>query len=401
MTRFRKWQSNQKGERVTVEATEPVSERTQMWMVENLPHVNVPETTSRAYNIPADAFAEKLNEMLSTREGRRKLARLTGRKQFEYLDELDKPARPLSLREIGEVSYGKRNDNGKPRMGYDTNDLQKSWRYWQEFCQAVKVTNVDEVTPDHLDAYRRFVAKLPGKNGNGINSRTIKNRYDRIGEILNNAFDRREQHQPVIDTLRKRFRVICRKKSPKVPKPIPLPIDPKDFAACLEVADVKWKSVLYLMLNCGLHPGECTGLHLDDIDLRKRWLWDHRNKNVEQRCSMLWRETVDALRAYLKEYKPEGRPYIFVNQAGKRHPTGEFGKEFYSKVRDPAEVKRVTLDWIRDGGTDAASKRNVDSGKVAIWLGHDRGSEMDKYDPRHPSKTQPVVDAIYAEYFGG
>ena len=84
-----------------------------------------------------------------------------------------------------------------------------------------------------------------------------------------------------------------------------------------------------------------------------------------------------------------------------RHPTGEFGKEFCSKIRDPAGIERGTLEWFRDGGTDAASKRHVDSGKVAIWLGDDRGEQMDKYDPRHPSKTQPVVDAIYAEYFGG
>ena len=37
-----------------------------------------------------------------------------------------------------------------------------------------------------------------------------------------------------------------------------------------------------------------------------------------QRCSMLWSETVDALRASLKAYRPDG-PYIFVNEAGKRH----------------------------------------------------------------------------------
>lgn len=109
-------------------------------------------------------------------------------------------------------------------------------------------------------------------------------------------------------------------------------------------------------------------------------------------------ETVDAVHEYLKEYKPRG-PYLFVNEADKRHPTGEFGKEFYDKVRDVAGVKSVTLEWFRDGGTDAASKRGVDSDKVQMWLGHERG-ELDKYDPRHPTKTQPVVNAVYAEYFG-
>lgn len=400
VTRFRKWQSKQKGETVVIEEEpQPTTPYYREVFQSLLPDREPPESIAKKHKIPADLFAEKLNDMLSTRDGRRRLARLTGVKQFEYLNDLDVPARPLSLREIGELSCGKRDDDGTLRMGNDTNELRKSWGYWQEFCQAVKVTNIQEVTTDHLDAYRKFVKNLPGKNGNSINSRTIKNRYDRIGEILNHAFYRREQHQDVINQLRNRWRDIVRRKSPKVAKPIPTPIDPKDFAACLEVADVKWKAVLLLMLNCGLHPGECTGLHLGDIDLRKRWLWDHRNKNVEQRCSMLWDDTVAALRAYLKEYKPKG-PYIFTNEADKRHPTGEFGKEFYREVRDPAGVERVTLDWLRDGGTDAASKRHVDSSKISMWSGRDRGEEMDKYDPRHPNKTQPVVDAVYAEYFG-
>lgn len=67
---------------------------------------------------------------------------------------------------------------------------------------------------------------------------------------------------------------------------------------------------------------------------------------------------------------------------------------------EPAKIKRVTFEWFRDSGTNAASKRGVDTDKVRMWLGHRRG-ELDKYDPRHPPKTQPVVDAIYAKYFDG
>lgn len=310
-------------------------------------------------------------------------------------------ARPLSLREVGQIYYGKRDDNGKlqeGQAGYNTKELRKSWNYWQEFCKAVAVTHVNEVSREALVVYRRFVYELEdGK----VSARTIFNRYNHVSSILNNARDRRENHTEVLDKLRDGFNVICRKKRPKVEAGIPTPIDVEDFSAMLTAAkdDTKWRAIVLLSMNCGLHPGECTGLHLDDLDLRKRHLWDNRNKTTEQRCSMLWDETVQAIEAYRQEYRPVG-PFVFVNKDGERHNSDQFGKEFKRTVCKPAKVKRVTMEWFRDSGTNAASTRGVDSDKVRMWLGHRRG-ELDKYDPRHPSKTQPVVDAIYAEYFGG
>lgn len=389
---FRRWQSKNKDERVLLEyplagdALRMTNAKRKKLGMQPYPVTEAPIRNS----IPESTFWQKVAEVFSTDEGRRKAAKLTGYSLIRKLDQPDEFARSLSLREVGQLCYGKRDDDGKRLSGTDTNDDQKTWKYWQEFCKAVKVANLNDVTRDKIESYRRYVVSLK------LAPRTVTNRYNAIGQVLSTARDRRENHTDVIDKVRDSFRVICRKKAPKVPTGIPTPIDVDDFAAMLKVADKKWTAILYLMMNCGLHPGELTGLHLDDVDLRKRWLWDHRNKNVEQRCSMLWKETIDAIRAYMKEYKPDDT-FLFVNLAGKRHPTGDFGIAFKSKVRKPANVSRVTLEWFRDSGTNAASMRGVDSDKVRIWLGHKRG-ELDKYDPRHPSKTQPVVDAIYAEY---
>ena len=52
-------------------------------------------------------------------------------------------------------------------------------------------------------------------------------------------------------------------------------------------------------------------------------------------------------------------------------------------------------------GTDAASKRYVDRKDVSLWLGFDRGEEIDKYDPRHTSKTRPWLTPSMPSISGG
>ena len=398
---FRRWQSNQRGANVTVPmdrgfAIKEITIDDKVEMIFNPEYVPVPQL-----EISEAAFWKKVADVFATHEGRKKAAKLTGYKMIRMLDQPSEFARPLSLLEVGRLHFGKRDTNGKleqGQAGFDTKELRKSWNYWQEFCKAVGAANVHEVSREALVKYRDFVYALQdGK----VSARTIFNRYNHISTILNNARDRKENHTETIDKLKDGFQVICRKKRPKVETGIPTPIDREDFSAMLSTVkdDTKWRAIVMLSMNCGLHPGECTGLHLDDLDLRKRFLWDNRNKTQEQRCSMLWDETAKAVEKYLQEFKPDG-PYLFLNKDDERHNSDQFGKEFRRTVLKPAKINRVTFECFRDSGTNAASKRGVDSDKVRMWLGHRRG-EVDKYDPRHPTKTQPVVDAIYAEYFGG
>ncbi len=67
---------------------------------------------------------------------------------------------------------------------------------------------------------------------------------------------------------------------------------------------------------------------------------------------------------------------------------------------DAGKVESVTLEWFRDSGTTAASRAGVSLGAVKVWLGHSR-NHVDSYGSVEPLHTQPVVDAICAEYFAG
>lgn len=406
---FRCWQSKQRSIQVELEVPTEWSEQQQVTIQDALAdpvYARVGQILTDIepidyVAIPESVFWKKVSEVFATEKGRRKAAKLTGIEMIRRIKDTSAFPRVLSLLEVGRLHFGKRDDVGAleaGQAGYDTREYRKSWLYWTEFVEAVGVKTVDDVTRESLVKYREFVY---GLQDGTISARTIFNRYNHISTILNNARDRRENHTETIDKLKDGFQVICRKKRPKVETGIPTPIDVEDFSAMLSAVqdNKKWRAIVFLAMNCGLHPGECTGLHLEDLDLRKRHLWDNRNKTQEQRCSMLWNETVEAVEAHLRECDPPC-PYLFVNKDGERHNSDQFGKEFKRTVLKPAQIKRVTFEWFRDSGTNAASKRGVDSDKVRMWLGHRRG-ELDKYDLRHPSKTQPVVDAIYAEYFDG
>jgi len=398
---FRRWESDNKQKTIEVQG-KPIVLPDGVWTLKrpgDKTGIKISGEIKPIHDIPKSVFWRLVAEVFATEAGRKKAAKLTGIKMIRRIKDASAFPRVLSLLEIGRLHFGKRDNKGVldgGQAGFDTKELRKAWLYWAEFVQAVGVANAEDVTRDMLVKYREFVAGLQdGK----IAPRTVFNRYNQISAVINTAKDRRENHKQILDKLRDDFQVIVRKKRPKIAKPRPTPFDPEDFAAMLDITsdNPKWRAIVMLSLNCGLHPGECAGLTFEDFDLRKGHLWDNRNKTLCQRVSMLWPETVEALRAYLDEFKSTGS-YLFLNRDGLRHNSDQFGKEFKRKVCKPAEIKRVTFEWFRDSGTNAASKRGVDTSKVQMWLGHDRGAEIQKYDEPHPIKTQAVVNAIYEEY---
>lgn len=356
------------------------------------------------HEITEVSFFKELILRLSTEDGRGTLATGTGQPLFNKMHDPSQFPDTLTLEKVGSLFYGKRNKQGELLDGQDDelagNDKQKAWMYWKEFTNEVGVKELHNVTRIELEDYRKAVKRMTYTTKKGerpLGARTIKNRYDIIGMILSKARDMKENHTVMIDKVRDSFRIVVRKAAPKVEKGFNTPIEPEDYSAMLKAAekDTKWKAILLLAMNCGLHTGEVAGLKVSEINLMKATLLDHRNKNKNRRCSMLWSETVEAIAAYINEYEPT--EYLFTNKAGKTHESGEFGKEFYRKVRDVAGVKKVTFKWFRKSGTSAAQGKAVDIGVIRLWLGQNR-RDFDSYANVDPLATQTVVDAIYVKY---
>ena len=80
------------------------------------------------------------------------------------------------------------------------------------------------------------------------------------------------------------------------------------------------RALLELMYACGLRASEATGMLVGDIDLQAGVL-RATGKGSKERLVPVGREALSAVRAYLREGRPElvglrDEPHLFVNQRG-------------------------------------------------------------------------------------
>jgi integrase/recombinase XerD len=80
------------------------------------------------------------------------------------------------------------------------------------------------------------------------------------------------------------------------------------------------RALLELMYACGLRASEATGLLVGDVDLETGVL-RARGKGSKERLVPIGREAVSAVRAYLRDGRPQlvglrDEPHLFVNQRG-------------------------------------------------------------------------------------
>ena len=113
------------------------------------------------------------------------------------------------------------------------------------------------------------------------------------------------------------------------------------------------KALLLVALNCCLYGGEAAALLWDDFDLTAGTLAGARGKTGILRVSVLWPETVQALRRL-----PATSPAVFVTATGSQADYLSIQRQFLS-LREAAKRPKVQLAQIRDGAYTAAVQAGI------------------------------------------
>ena len=121
------------------------------------------------------------------------------------------------------------------------------------------------------------------------------------------------------------FHQMCIRDSLKTVRRLPRPMSHQQVDALLgALRNLRDRSLVLLMLNAGLRPGETLGLHLDDIAYGRRRVFircrdDHpkgaRSKSrVERVVDLHDGTTLDTLNAYVMGERPPdaASPFIFL-----------------------------------------------------------------------------------------
>jgi integrase len=173
---------------------------------------------------------------------------------------------------------------------------------------------------------------------------------------------------------------------------------PEEVGKLLEHADVQFRAMIWLALNCGFGPKDISNLHWSDLDLNQR-AYLPRSKTGVNRQPRLWPRTVEALRQVPRRgprvfYTKHGNPWVRSDPKSRR-PINSLTKMFAVLIqRTGLEVPEGTNFYSlrRQVATESAKTGNHYA--VQGILGHKDTRMADTYIQEVNEQTDLAVDKM-------
>jgi site-specific recombinase XerD len=161
-------------------------------------------------------------------------------------------------------------------------------------------------------------------------------------------------------------------------------LEENEMQALLDSVDInsrtgiRDRALLMVLYNTGARVSEIVGLELADMRLNGSAQVKLQGKGNKERSCPIWPETVQAIKAYLNERKPNERniQQVFLNanggpitRFGIRHITRKYGD--LAKIKQPSlSTKPVNPHRIRHTTAIHLLHAGNDINMISYWLGH-------------------------------
>lgn len=159
----------------------------------------------------------------------------------------------------------------------------------------------------------------------------------------------------------------------KVPKKLPGVLTREEASALLRVCtNSKHRALLLLAYGSGLRCGEIEKLRVKDIDSKEMRIFVKGGKNNRDRYALLPQTTLDALRTYWKEYRPNSpEGWLFPGFRNIGHLTRAAIALAFDTCKERAGItKEVSPHSLRHAFATHLLEDGVELIKIKELLGH-------------------------------
>ena len=166
------------------------------------------------------------------------------------------------------------------------------------------------------------------------------------------------------------------------------------------MAGVRDRAMLDLAYAGGLRVSELVGLRLDECIFQPQPCIRVRGKGRRERVLPLWKETTEALRAWLAIRGTPPVPEVFVNARGDAMTRSGFAYILATHVATATttcpslQAKRVSPHVLRHSCAMLTLHATHDVRKVALWLGHASVQTTEIYLQADPSQRLEILDSV-------
>jgi site-specific recombinase XerD len=256
--------------------------------------------------------------------------------------------------------------------------------YRNEFMQLLQLldgVNVQSLQPQHLQRYLLYCIKK------GLTENTIHSRLNALKFYFEQVLHRQ-----------KFFFEIPR---PKKPLLLPKVLNEEELGKLFKaLTNIKHKAILFTAYSAGLRVSEVANLHIQDIDSDRMQIFIKQSKGKKDRYVNLSPLLLDILRAYIKNYKPPPKVYLFESEASRSaYPIRTLQRIFQLAKQKAGINKEVGVHSLRHSFATHLLEKGTDIKYIKELLGHFSIKTTERY--LHVSKKALInivspLDDLYA-----
>jgi len=156
-------------------------------------------------------------------------------------------------------------------------------------------------------------------------------------------------------------------------------------------------ALLALTIQTGVRVSELTGLRIRDVHLGRGPHIRVTGKGRKKRATTLTTETVQVMRAWLKERQGQPDEPLFPTRQGRplsRYTVGVIVAKHATAAAASCVsliAKRVTPHTLRHTNAMLLRAKGVDIGTIALWLGHERTQTTHIYEHADPALKEQAI----------
>lgn len=159
---------------------------------------------------------------------------------------------------------------------------------------------------------------------------------------------------------------------------LPEVLNNEEITAILNVTEnLKHKAILMTIYSAGLRIGEAINLKIKDIDSQRMQIRVEQGKGKKDRYTLLGVKTLEILRKYVAEHKPE--VWLFEGAKGQKYSQRGIQNILRNAVKKLGIKKRITVHTLRHSFATHLLEAGTDLRYIQSLLGHANSKTTEIY----------------------
>ncbi|WP_289055537.1 tyrosine-type recombinase/integrase [Carboxylicivirga marina] len=263
---------------------------------------------------------------------------------------------------------------------YSYNTINTYYYYVLRLLNCYRQNSLTQINAFDSDVINDYHKKMIGEKN--YSEQTINQSVNAIKLYFKGYLKREMQLEEVI--------------RPKVGKVLPKVWSQEEIERILNsMENIKHKTILSVIYGSGLRIGEVLKLRIEDIDSKRMRMRILGAKGKKDRYTIIGQYTLELLRQYYKEYKPD--KLLFEGQFGGQYSTTSISRILFNAIKKSGVPKRGGVHSLRHSFATHLLESGTDLRYIQELLGHNSSTTTEIYtyvSNKHIEKIKSPIDRL-------